>query len=290
MEKEPIVVATILSPGHSGQTWLCMLIGSHSQGLSLGEIRVLEGKENIGEHCMLCGHECEFWGPFREAWSPERNLFLQLSEFSGKRLLAISRIGEFAGELSDTGIRAKWIRLIRDGRAVTASYLRKYSGRPYKGIVRDWVKASGRLDEQVAGLAEKDCMTISYEALLKNGQHSLSRVCSFLGVEFEATMLEYWKFKHHIPDGNRGTFSFVQREFAKDRNPVDRNFYASQNPRTFEDNRWRGELTPYQLLLFERIGGRLNRAYGYRSSPLLRSLVTYVVTRWFRRGKEGKRI
>ncbi len=106
-------------------------------------------------------------------------------------------------------------------------------------------------------------MVMRYEDLLEDTRGWMRKVCAFLGIDFEGEMLDYWKVKHHIVDGNRGTLSFVQRHFGKGSEPVDKRFYENQEPDTFRDERWRSELTPSQRYLFERIGGALQKSYGY---------------------------
>jgi len=59
--------------------------------------------------------------------------------------------------------------------------------------------------------------------------------------------------------------SFVQRYFGKEGNPKDKEFYGSQDPASFRDERWKKELTPRQLRRFGKIGGALNVEYGYAS-------------------------
>lgn len=261
---DTITLALIASPGHSGQTWLSLLIGSHSRALSLGEIDVIDGRTSLENVCMLCGAGCTFWSAFNRVWSPGENIFLQLAAFSGRTILSISSIDRFRRYIVEERMRLKVIRLLRDGRAVTASYLRKYPERPYEDIVRQWVLSSQVNDSWVSGYPEENRMVMRYEDLLEDPAGWMKRVCDFLTIGFEREMLEYWRVKHHIVDGNRGTLSFVQRHFGIGSEPVvDKRFYEHQEPDTFRDERWRSELTPYQRYLFHTIGGALNKRYGY---------------------------
>jgi hypothetical protein len=109
-------------------------------------------------------------------------------------------------------------------------------------------------------------MRLRYEDILTNTSGQLKRVCDFLEIGFEKEMIEYWKQKHHLVAGNRGTVSFIRRAHGMDFDAVDKPFYAQQDPYSFQDHRWSNELTAYHLYLFEKIGGDLNRDYGYLSS------------------------
>jgi hypothetical protein len=263
--KDNVTLALIASPGHSGQTWLSLLIGSHTQALSLGEIDVIDGCTSLENACMLCGAGCEFWGAFNRVWSSDDNIFLQLAAFSGKQVLSISRIDKYRKFILPDRMRLKVIRLLRDGRAVTASYLRKYPNRGYEEIVKQWVASAQQNDTWVAEFPPENRMVMKYEDLQEDTPGWMHKLCDFLEINFEKPMLEYWKFKHHIVDGNRGTLSFVRRHFKIGSAPVDKPFYETQKPDTFRDERWRSELDPYQRYLFDKIGGALNRDYGYES-------------------------
>lgn len=287
---DKITLAIIASPGHSGQTWLSMLIGTQSQSLTLGEIDAIDGLTHLDNVCMLCGEHCDFWGAFNRVWVPEKNIFLQLAEFTGKHILSISTIEKYRRYISHNRLRVKVIRLLRDGRAVTASYLRKYHQRTYESIVKEWVASSQENDNWIAEVPQEDRMILRYEDLVADTATWMRKICTFLGVGFEETMIEFWKVKHHIVNGNRGTVSFVQRHFGMGSEPVDKRFYEHQDPDTFRDERWRSELTPDQLYLFDKIGGALHKRYGYapdeKKFDLLRS------TRYFmaRTGQRLKQI
>lgn len=261
--KDTITLVLIASPGHSGQTWLSLLVGSHSSALSLGEIDWIEDCSNLENACMLCGPGCAFWGEFNRMWSPEKNIFLQLAAFSGKQILSISRIDKYLKYIVQERMRIKVLRLLRDGRAVTASYLRKYPSRTYEDIVKQWVVSSQQSDKWISEYPPENRMVIKYEDLMEDTSTWLKKICSFLEIDYEQEMLDYWKVKHHIVDGNRGTLSFVQRHFGIGSEPVDKCFYENQKPDTFRDERWRSELSPYQLYLFDKIGGALQKSYGY---------------------------
>ncbi len=263
--KDKITLAIISSPGHSGQTWLSMLIGSHSQALALGEIATIYGLRDLSKVCMLCGEGCEFWKEFNKVWKSEENIFPQLAAFSNKHVLSISGIGKYSKHITHDNLIVKVIRLIRDGRAVTASYFRKYPERTYEDIIRQWVYGSNVIDNWIAEISPENRMTLRYEDLLRDTAIWVNKICAFLEIDFEVDMMKFWKVKHHIVSGNRGTLSFVQRQFGLGFDPVDKNFYALQDPNSFKDERWRSELSRYHLYLFEKIGGNLNEQYGYNS-------------------------
>ena len=182
---DTITLAVIASPGHSGQTWLSLLIGSHSRAVSLGEIDVIEGCTSLENVCMVCGPECAFWGAFNRVWVPEQNIFLQLAAFSGKQILSISSMEKYRKDILPDRMRLKVIRLLRDGRAVTASYLRKYPKRSYEDIVKQWVTSSQRNDALVAECTPENRMVVKYENLMQDTAQWMEKVCDFLEIDFE---------------------------------------------------------------------------------------------------------
>jgi hypothetical protein len=255
-----------------------MLIGAHSQALSLGEIAGIYGRKDLSKCCQFCGMHCEFWSEFNKVWQRREDILSQLVAFSGKRILSVSKIGKYRDHLAQSGLVIKVIRLIRDGRAVTASFLRKYPNRGYHDIVRQWVSWSQENDRWASEFPARNRMVMHYEDLLSSPKKWLREICKFLEISFESDMIKYWKSKHHIVDGNLGTLSFVRRYFGLQSNPFDRNFYAKQDPLSFSDERWRRELSPYHLYVFQKIGGELNGEYGY--TPIVEPFNALFATRY----------
>lgn len=264
MKQNTIVI--IASPGHSGQSWLNMLIGSHSQAVALGEISEVFGKSDLRRVCSFCEGKCDFWGRFNTIWNPEQDLFSQIADFSGKRVVSVSKIGDFKSFLNPERSTVKVIRLIRDGRAFLASISRKYPNHKTAAIVQNWHDLSVQMDRWTASFPRENGITLRYEDILKNTESCLRKICTFIGIEFESAMLEYWKVQHHVIGVNKGTLSFVKKHFGQSQSTSDNHFYSSQNPARFTDERWRTEVGPEQLKIFEKIGGRLNRLYGYSPS------------------------
>jgi len=240
-----------------------MLIGSHSNVLAVGEISEIFGLSDLSNVCSLCEEHCEFWGKFNKIWIPGKDIFSQLTRFSGKKIITVSKIGNFKEPLKNTDINLKVVRLIRDGRAFLSSILKKYPNQSIDTIVKLWKDTSLEQDNWIANIPEQDRMIMHYENILENTSDKLKQICSFLGIDFEISMIDYWKVKHHVIGVNKGTLSFVKRYFGFNYETSDDDFYKKQNPSDFNDKRWRDQLQPDQLKTFEDIGGELNRKYGY---------------------------
>jgi hypothetical protein len=143
---------------------------------------------------------------------------------------------------------AKFIHMIRDGRDVCVSLKRiGWHGRVTMQLARYWrgeVEAGRRLGQKLpAGLY----MELSYEDLVRNPEHVLRRVCSFLGEDFEEGMLRFYESAdEQIP-------SRLLENHAKTRRP----------PSPSDLERWRRELKPAQVLMFETIAGRTMERVGH---------------------------
>ncbi len=85
--------------------------------------------------------------------------------------------------------RAKIIHLIRDPRDVARSSIRMgWAGNSYFGVDH-WIGTEQ--DWEAAGLDEPEALTLAYESLMADLEGELTRICGFLGLEFDPAMLRY---------------------------------------------------------------------------------------------------
>src|SRR5512139_964925 len=66
----------ICSAGHSGSTLLDMLLGTHSQCESMGELSLLPMDIAMGNRCGCGAHfnECQLWSPILTAYAGEHGI------------------------------------------------------------------------------------------------------------------------------------------------------------------------------------------------------------------------
>lgn len=274
--KQPTKVALILSPGRSGQTWLNLMLGAHPRILSVGELALVEKVGRFDGACSVCDGECPFWSEFDRAWDRKTNLFEALARQSGKPVVSIVGSHRFKEHFAGDGLEVYTIRLIRDGRAVTASYLRKYAETPYEDLVARWVKQSAAMDRKTRRAGPGRGLTLRYEDLVEDTPGRLGAICRMMGLEYDPGMIDYWRTLQHIVAGNQGTVSFMRGHFGL-KTPagykmVDEKFYKEQMANRFKDVRWRQELGPERLRQFEMVGGVLNKSYGYGTDVKLGAL------------------
>lgn len=139
--------------------------------------------------------------------------------------------------------RIRVIHLVRDGRAVTASAMRRREMSASMGA-RIWKRDNRNLDVMLRTIPNRLKIGVRYEALCEDPARELKRICYFLGIEFEAQMLTLWgRPVHNIP-GNPMLFNRNTRTISK-------------------DERWRRDLSKEDLNAFNRDAGHLNRSFGY---------------------------
>lgn len=140
---------------------------------------------------------------------------------------------------------ARFIHLIRDGRDVACSVMPLSFG-PNSLYVsaRRW-KHSVERGLQFAEEHPTQVMTLRYEDLVDDPESVLHKVCEFLEEDFEPAMLDY-----HADGGRRVPGSGIHSQIAK---PVNRQRLG----------RWKQELTPGQVRVFEAVAGPLLERMGY---------------------------
>lgn len=243
-------VIFILGIGRSGSTMLDLMLGSHSQGFSLGEISKLpqlyRRQPTLATFCPT--------GTFWPDHFSEDDAKQLAQSFSGRRLHGAiplkleRRFRELIGQdaifrpytllmerihkslLVDSSKYPSWvdrqlksrefqqgtlqayvIHTVRDGRAVLNSYLRAYPDKTVEGISRRWLKNLEACERIYANLPEDRRLRVQYEALATDPDKIMREVCSFLQVPFEPDMLEYWKHDHHYIAGSRSARALIAR-------------------------------------------------------------------------------
>ena len=140
--------------------------------------------------------------------------------------------------------RTKVILLVRDGRAVFYSGLKR--GRPRHKALAAWQQTYERAVPLLERVVDpKDFLNVRYEDLAADPARELQRICRFIGVAFDAGMLEFRSRTHHVVNGN--------------------DMRLGRNAGIRVDESWRRSLSPADLEYFERRGGALNERLGYRA-------------------------
>lgn len=297
-------VVAIAGSGHCGSTLLTLMLGSHPDCFSLGELNSLPTHYRTGlPICGVCQGHCSFWDELNpqelkslaavlgntrlnkyvplkvektvrkilradDVFNPYSYLFSQRKE---SILIDSSKATKWihqklnAKEFTSGLLEGYLVHLVRDGRAVLGSYLRRFKWMTAERYAREWREKTIERNKLYDQFPSKRKMTVCYEQLATEPQKTLESICQWLGIEFLPQMILYWQFEHHIISGNAGVRSLIWRaKQEKVREEVSKyqgEYYDNLGLKIKLDTRWKEELSTEQLETFDRIAGNLNKPY-----------------------------
>ncbi len=155
---------------------------------------------------------------------------------------------------------AKFVHIIRDGRAVALSYLDRPEWGPetMAEAANHWKNRVSRGRAAGRAIGADRYMEIRYEEVVAGPESAARNVCDFLGLEFEESMLRYHEKSKQFIASTKDPAAF--ENLAK---PI------TAGLRTWED-----EISPGDQKLFEAIAGDTLEEFGYPvsgASPTIRT-------------------
>ena len=175
----------------SGSTLLRVLLDSHSQIRSPHELHLryvsVHFDQKWSERSM---HELGLDTKGAEYLLWDRLLHRELAA-SGKEIIADKTPNNvfIVDRLREAWPDARFIFLLRHPGAIARSR-QKYKGEGADELIIKYVEALE------AARQTYDGHTVRYEDLTANPERELRKICDFLGVPYEATMLDYGQFDH----------------------------------------------------------------------------------------------
>ena len=158
---------------------------------------------------------------------------------------------------------AKFVHIVRDARDVALSN----QGIPFSAgnileCAEKWRNEVGANLAWGAGLSDEQYLVIRFEDLVTESEATLKRLCAFLDLTFEPSMLAYpTRVEHRVPDGRREALWHL----------LDRPPQASQA------GRWRRDMSPAQKTLVEDVAGTVLEAAGYEKDRAPRATIKAVL-------------
>ena len=144
---------------------------------------------------------------------------------------------------------AIFIHIIRDGRDVALSTLDKWGSKEFHVDIyyaaRNWVRRIRQAQEAGTRLGTRLYYELRYEQLVRQPEQELQKLCDFLGEEYLPQM------------AHQDALAQQRIEPGSFHDPVRR------PPNTTRLARWRREMSPRDLRLFQRIAGDTLTALGY---------------------------
>ena len=206
-----------------------------------------------------------------------RTVYSLLAEGEGKSLYGDKTPGSvsYIAEIATVFPEAKFVHIIRDGRAVALSYLERPEWGPetMAEAAHHWKSRISRGRSGAANVGRARYREVHYEDMVEDPARVTRELCEFLGIEFRQEMLQYHQEGEEFISGTKDPAAF--KNLAK---PVTKGL-----------RKWEDQISPSDLELFESIAGDLldELGYGRRSTArgpkaLLVRLVTSIAWQWKR--------
>lgn len=220
----------IVSVGHSGSTLLDLLVSSHSQVTSGGELKMLcqinkkdRGSKQLNFGSCTCGvrplKNCSFWRQINDSLiehnlsldslevdSLDKQVFKVHNELLFKAIAKTSRCnwivdssktGNRLAHLIEAGFDVYPINLIRVPHGVVYSNVKL--GRKWLTHTVLYAKHHIGIQMFLRGIYS---FSIHYEKLANNPKDELNKLMNYLNLDFEEEQLAWNKQEHHNFEGN----------------------------------------------------------------------------------------
>lgn len=219
----PPTVVYITCPGHSGSTLLNLLVGAHSQAVSVGSLRRIADGSDASCSCGAQGlGDCEFWSAVEARIRARHGLALSdlalarsaQPEFGEHNRLLYECVAEVSGksfivDSSKSPQRLQWllrrgqieiypVHLVRAPQGVVYSQMRK--GR---SLFTQALRYGAEVSLARAVVRGRPHVELDYETLATRPEASLKRLMSALGLKFEPAQLQWAAPGRHLLGGNR---------------------------------------------------------------------------------------
>lgn len=273
-----IKVVFILGTGHCGSTLLDMLLGAHPKIEGLGE--VLNIFRGMSCTCGKKDYKCSFWVEASNTLSlkhfdifrkkidflidrkqflrktdrmpvdymvyirENEQLFTNVLNASGAEILVDSSKSTARVALLSSSeiIEPVLIHLVRDGRAVTWSYMKKY-GHPLRCMM-NWMLYNIKASILIRRYSSLEHIFIRYEDLATHPDIVLRELMKKLNLPYNEDMLDFRNSEQHQIGGNRMKFRSEGIQL---------------------DRAWKRDMPIFYRLMFQVTCGWLNALY-YRST------------------------
>jgi len=227
----PLTIIYITGKGRSGSTLLDLLISSHSQVTSLGEIKLLsawrkKSPQTILEHRCTCGAkpilDCLFWQGVEQfsgiplqaldADSEDPVIFKQHNQAIFQAAAAVSG-SEFIIDTSKNIRRLEKLVAIKDFNIKPIHLIRHPGGVVYSNIKsgNNWLTTTRQYTNNFMYtrrlLENRHSFTLHYEELASAPQQTLTKLMKWLELPYQETQLNWKSVPHHNIGGNKMRFS-----------------------------------------------------------------------------------
>ncbi len=280
MAKIKTVFMFIVGSGHCGSTLLDLILDSHSQIVGVGELDNFEKTHNCTcgrefNSCELWGKVLRYINLKNlKVRRSKKNFLLNKKEVSVKNSDELDGLKNIDGwlkinekiynkilETSNTRVMADSsksadraeilgkseniepiiVHLVRDGKAVTWSYIKKYK----KALPYMWKWFASNIKTEIVKRRNNfKYIFVRYEDLTRKPEQVIKKILTEIDLEYEPEMLDFRNFIHHQIGGNR-------MRFKKD-------------SKIKEDIEWKQKMPRKYKILFNLLFGWLNFYYKHK--------------------------
>jgi hypothetical protein len=150
------------------------------------------------------------------------------------------------------------IHILRDGRDVALSWKRARFGPKHMYLLaQKWKQHLEVIEAFQAALSQDAFLEIRYEDLISKPEQTVQAICTFLGEDFAPEMLAFHEVRASYPTDQQNQQNLSRPLLAEN------------------VSKWRTEISPWELQIFEAVAGEKLTKYGYEcalTNPRLSSL------------------
>ena len=162
---------------------------------------------------------------------------------------------------------ARFVHIVRDGRDVALSHqTMPYGAGNIAECARAWMTRVGTSVKMGRILGPDRYHVLRFEDLVLDSEETLTKLCGYLGVAFDPSMLRYAEMVgEKIPDSRRWLWPAI-----------------SKPPQDTKVGRWRHAMSRRQRIVFEDAAGDILREWRYETfQPLPKSLSAHFLGLWY---------
>ncbi|TKK67964.1 sulfotransferase [Ilyomonas limi] len=181
----------------------------------------------------------------------------------------------YAQEL-EASLQPLYIFLYRDGRDVACSFKKAVVGEKHiYNIAKQWKEEQDKCIALQQYVGNERCVSVCYEQLIANPEEELRKIGAFIGAEYDANCLLYYRSEEAKSTASSGAmWQNVERQVLAD------NY-----------NKYRKELSAGEIALFERVAGDTLQQLGYTldyAGALSQALPLHEIEHYYRLNKQLK--
>lgn len=141
--------------------------------------------------------------------------------------------------------RARFIHIVRDGRDVFDSWRSMDPSKGHPAVMAlDWRHKLASIEKSIAQLPDSNTLTLRYEDLVSQPEDMVRSICTFLGIDFDANMLEFHKTSQRYIGDHHSKLIFKAIDDAN-------------------ISKWRKNMSQDEIKIYELMAHKSLTQYGY---------------------------